>query len=103
MLLILPAGWRVEVQPGQSLLEAADAAGIRLPRSCRNGTCRHCLCRLTGGSTRYRIEWPGVSAEERAAGWILPCISEAASSDITIEAPDASRHPAPAPHPEHSG
>jgi ferredoxin len=103
MLLILPAGWRVAVQPGQSLLEAADAAGIRLPRSCRNGTCRRCLCRLASGTILYRIEWPGVSADERAEGWILPCVSEADSREITIEAPDASGHTAPAPHPERCG
>jgi len=39
---------------------------------------------------RYRIEWPGLSREEKAEGWILPCVAEAAS-DVVIEAPAARR------------
>jgi ferredoxin len=84
-LTIEPSGRRVPVAPGQSLLEAARAAGLRLRSSCRNGTCRACLCRLVAGEVRYRIDWPGLSAEERAEGLILPCVAVAAS-DVTIEA-----------------
>lgn len=76
------------MRPGQSLLEAALAAGIRLPRSCRNGTCRTCRCRLVSGQVTYRVDWPGLLAEEMADGWILPCVA-LASSDITIEAREA--------------
>jgi ferredoxin len=75
VLRIQPAGWDVPVEDGQSLLEAAQAAGIRLPRSCRNGSCRACRCRLVAGRVRYRIEWPGLLAEEKAEGWILPCVA----------------------------
>lgn len=71
-----------------SLLEAAGFAGVSLPRSCRNGTCRTCLCRLREGSVAYRIEWPGVSAEEKAEGYILPCVA-IAQSDLVIEVPHA--------------
>lgn len=89
-LRIQPAGWQVPVAPGQSLLEAAQAAGIRLPRSCRNGTCRACRCRLLAGEVIYRVEWPGLLAEERAEGWVLPCVAEPqAGADVVIEAPEA--------------
>lgn len=89
-LRIQPAGWQVPVAPGQSLLEAAQAAGIRLPRSCRNGTCRACRCRLLAGEVIYRVEWPGLLAEERAEGWVLPCVAEPqAGTDVVIEAPEA--------------
>ncbi|HEY0062348.1 MAG TPA: 2Fe-2S iron-sulfur cluster-binding protein [Telluria sp.] len=72
----LPAqGWRFENAEGSSVLSAAEAAGITLPSSCRNGTCRTCLCQLSGGSVRYLVAWPGLSAEEKAAGWILPCVA----------------------------
>lgn len=67
-----------------SVLEAAGFAGVSLPRSCRNGTCRTCLCRLVDGRVRYRIEWPGVSADEKAEGYILPCVA-IAESDLVIE------------------
>ena len=94
-----PAGWWVQVEPaglgfaaapGQTLLQAAAAAGITLPSSCRNGTCRACLCRRLAGEIRYRIEWPGLSAEEKAEGLILPCVAVAAS-DLVLQATGARR------------
>ncbi|MBT9597372.1 MAG: 2Fe-2S iron-sulfur cluster binding domain-containing protein [Vitreoscilla sp.] len=87
-LRILPQGWAAPVQPGQSLLEAAQTAGIRLARSCRNGTCRACRCLLLEGTVRYRIDWPGLSADEKADGWVLPCVALAAG-DVAIDAPFA--------------
>jgi ferredoxin len=86
VLRIEPAGWDVPVADGQSLLEAAQAAGIRLARSCRNGTCRACRCRLLIGRVRYRIEWPGLLAEEKAEGWILPCVALPEDALVVIDA-----------------
>ncbi|WP_038781882.1 2Fe-2S iron-sulfur cluster-binding protein [Burkholderia pseudomallei] len=83
-----PLGAGFDVPESLSLLEAAGFAGVSLPRSCRNGTCRTCLCRLREGSVAYRIEWPGVSAEEKAEGYILPCVA-IAQSDLVIEVPHA--------------
>lgn len=89
VLRIEPAGSEVPVGEGQSLLEAAQAAGIRLPRSCRNGTCRACRCRLVTGRVRYRVEWPGLLAEEKAEGWILPCVALPDDPLVVIDAPAA--------------
>ena len=87
-IVIEPQGWHFEAQCGLSLVESARAAGIVMPTSCRNGTCRACLCRLASGTVRYRIEWPGLSAEEKAEGWVLPCVALAAV-DVVIDAPFA--------------
>ena len=89
-LTVLPLGLRLPVQPGHSLLQAALAAGVRLPSACRNCTCRACLARLVQGRIHYLIDWPGLLAEEKAEGWILPCVAGAAS-DLLIDAPAASR------------
>jgi ferredoxin len=70
-----PAGAAFSVTPDQPLLAAAEHAGIPLPSSCRNGTCRTCMCRLLEGRVRYLIQWPGLLPEEKAQGWILPCIA----------------------------
>jgi ferredoxin len=43
--------------------------------SCRNGTCRTCICRLVIGRIEYEIEWPGLSAEEKRDGLVLPCVA----------------------------
>ena len=101
-LRIEPAGWRVPLLAGLSLLESAQRAGVRLPRSCRNGTCRACLCRRLAGATRHRIDWPGLSAEELADGWILPCVAEPVpaapqeGAEVVIEQPAARLWPGPA-------
>jgi ferredoxin len=62
-------------KPDQTLLLSALAAGHALPSSCRNGVCRSCICRLHSGSVTYRMQWPGLSAEEKADGLFLPCVA----------------------------
>ena len=57
------------------VLQSAEAAGLRWASSCRNGTCRTCLRQLQSGEVAYRIDWPGVLADERQAGWFLPCVA----------------------------
>lgn len=83
-----PRGFEFDTVPGQTLLRAADAAGIELPSSCRNGTCRTCLCRLRVGEVRHTIDWPGLSAEEKVEGWILPCVAEPLT-DVVLDVPAA--------------
>ncbi|BCF91054.1 2Fe-2S iron-sulfur cluster-binding protein [Paraburkholderia largidicola] len=90
-----PLGRTFDAPESLTVLEAAGFANLHLPRMCRNGTCRTCLCRLESGSVRYTIEWPGVSAEEKAQGYILPCVA-VAQSDLVLDAPDAAELP-PAP------
>ena len=85
VLTVQPLGWCVRVAQGQSLVEAARAAGVRLRSSCRNGTCRACLCRLVAGEVDYRIDWPGITADERLDGWVLPCVA-VPRGDVVIEA-----------------
>jgi ferredoxin len=87
---IEPGGWRIAAGPGVTLLQAAEAAGIALPSSCRNGTCRTCLCRLTAGSVRYLVDWPGLSSDEKRDGFILPCVA-VAEADVVLDAPLARR------------
>lgn len=97
-------GWQVRIEPsglhfvapaGQSLLDAARAGGIDLPRSCRNGTCRACLCQLQSGHAHHRIAWPGLSQDEKQAGWILPCVAQADSDLVLWQAQARARPPEP--------
>jgi ferredoxin len=74
-IVVEPAGLRFEAAADVPLLRAAREAGIVLPSSCRNGTCRACMCRLRSGSVGYAVEWPGLSAEEKREGLILPCVA----------------------------
>jgi ferredoxin len=64
-----------EAPPEQTLLDSAEQALLVWPNSCRNGTCRTCIGQLSQGSVRYAIEWPGLSYEEKAQGYVLPCVA----------------------------
>lgn len=78
-----PAGLVFEAPACLSLLEAAELAnvpGLQLASSCRNGTCRTCICQLRSGEVTYNIEWPGLSFEEKREGFILPCVAHPASN-----------------------
>lgn len=85
---VRPAALGFAAPAGMPVLTAADRAGIALPASCRNGTCRTCMCRLVSGEVRYRIEWPGLSADEKKDGYILPCVAHPLS-DLVLDAPGA--------------
>lgn len=87
---ILPLGATVAVDAFTTLLRALEAAGIELPSSCRNGTCRTCLCRLRTGVVAYTIDWPGLSFDERRDGDILPCVA-LARGDLVVDVPLARR------------
>ncbi len=75
---------------GKTILHAAEAAGIELPSSCRNGTCRTCICRLESGTVRYLVEWPGLSIEEKREHYLLPCVAVPVG-DVVVSAPLAKR------------
>lgn len=59
-------------QPGQTILDAANAAHVPFPQSCGEGACGTCRVRVLSGS--YETDTRGMfSAEELAAGWRLAC------------------------------
>ncbi|NLC34967.1 MAG: CDP-6-deoxy-delta-3,4-glucoseen reductase, partial [Alcaligenaceae bacterium] len=83
---VLPSRHEFTVEDGQSVLDAALAAGIVLPYSCRNGACSTCKGRVVegsyeGGPNSAQI----VSEEERAQGYTLFCQAKPLT-DLTIEA-----------------
>ena len=87
---VLPLGASVAIGASTTLLHALEAADIDMPSSCRNGTCRTCLCRLRAGEVAYTIEWPGLSLDERRDGHILPCVA-LARADLVLDVPLARR------------
>ncbi|MDN3919850.1 2Fe-2S iron-sulfur cluster-binding protein [Roseateles violae] len=89
-IVIEPQAWAFDCEEPQTVLLAALAAGLVLPHSCRNGTCRACIAQLLEGRIAYRIEWPGLSREEKDEGWILPCVA-CPRSDLRIAAPATQR------------
>jgi CDP-4-dehydro-6-deoxyglucose reductase, E3 len=83
---IEPHARTLKVAANQPVLEAALAAGLNLPHSCKSGHCGSCRARLLAGQIHYPHGRPlGVSAEEEERGQILLCQARA-SSDLAVEA-----------------
>lgn len=78
----------ITAREDETLLAAALRAGLDVPSSCRTGTCRTCIALLERGDIHYLVEWPGLIPEERAQGWILPCVAQA-RSEIELDFPVA--------------
>jgi ferredoxin-NADP reductase len=78
------SGFSFEIIGDQTLLEFADTLGISIPYGCRQGQCGTCATRLLQGSVTMETE-DGLSAEQKQAGFILPCVSRLQGS-ISIDA-----------------
>jgi ferredoxin len=64
-----------EAWPEQTLLTSIEQGGLQWPGSCRSGSCRTCIGTLVQGQVRYAMQWPGLSAGEKAEGGVLPCVA----------------------------
>ncbi len=82
---IQPHGRTLRVARGQPVLDAALAAGLNLPHSCKSGHCSSCRARLLSGEIRYGNGRPlGITAAEAAGGEVLLCQARPLS-DLTVE------------------
>jgi glycine betaine catabolism B len=72
------------VSSSATLLETAEACGIQMPYSCREGQCGTCASKLLKGRVHMDSE-DGLTSELKERGYILPCVSHA-KEDVTIDA-----------------
>jgi glycine betaine catabolism B len=80
----LRSGFQFELIPDMTLLEFAETVGVSIPYGCRQGQCGTCATRLLQGRVTMDAE-DGLSAEQKRAGFILPCVSKIHGS-ICIDA-----------------
>jgi 3-ketosteroid 9alpha-monooxygenase subunit B len=74
---------RIPYRPGQSILDAARAAGLQPPFACEEAFCGSCAAKKLAGEVvldRNDV----FTAAEVAEGWILTCHGRAASGDVEI-------------------
>ncbi len=72
-----PGGIEIEVQDGETILEAGLRRGLDLLHSCRSGNCMACQAQIVRGEVAYRHGQPaGLSDEERQQGKTLLCQAE---------------------------
>lgn len=83
---IEPHGRTIRVHTGQPILDAALAAGLNLPHSCKSGHCSSCRARLRSGEIRYPNGRPlGITAAEEHSGHVLLCQARP-ETDLVVEA-----------------
>lgn len=85
---VLPGQHQFQVNSDQSVLDAALAAGIVLPYSCRSGACSTCKAKVVSGQLEEGASPSQVlTAEEIEQGYALLCQAHAAS-DLVVESRD---------------
>jgi CDP-4-dehydro-6-deoxyglucose reductase len=90
---IEPHGREIRVRPEQNVLDAALAAGLNIPHSCKAGHCGSCRARLLAGEIHYPRGRPaGLTANEAARGRVLLC-QALARSDLVVETRLVARAP----------
>jgi glycine betaine catabolism B len=77
------SGRTIDCRPDQFILDAARAAGMRLPFSCSKGVCGTCKSRKLSGQVAM-THGGGIRQREIDAGMILICCSKPLEN-VTIE------------------
>ncbi|MEC7376620.1 MAG: phenol 2-monooxygenase domain-containing protein [Pseudomonadota bacterium] len=83
---IEPIGEQIEVEDGQTILQAALRQGVWLPFACGHGTCATCKVQVLEGDVDVGDASPFALMDmERDEGKVLACCATV-ESDVTIEA-----------------
>jgi vanillate O-demethylase ferredoxin subunit len=78
------SGKTVEVKPGQSILDALTAVGVKVQKSCEKGICGACQCTVLEGEPDHRDVY--LTDEEKADNdLILVCCSRAKSRQLVLD------------------
>ncbi|MEW6491937.1 MAG: 2Fe-2S iron-sulfur cluster-binding protein [Cyanobacteriota bacterium] len=64
----------IEVSENQSILDAVEATGLRLPVGCRYGACITCAARLIEGKVE-QSKAVALKSAQAAMGYVLLCIA----------------------------
>ncbi|TAJ72017.1 MAG: 2Fe-2S iron-sulfur cluster binding domain-containing protein [Phenylobacterium sp.] len=79
------AGVSAPLPSDQTVLEAAEGAGVEIPYSCRSGVCGVCVVKLKQGAVTMAVE-DGLDPADKAAGYVLACQAKSAGGDLVVEA-----------------
>lgn len=83
-LVLSRSGLTMTVQPGQSVLEAVEAAGLHHINSCREGICGTCETAVLDGVPDHRDSL--LDDEEKAANdTMMVCVGRALSQRLVID------------------
>jgi ring-1,2-phenylacetyl-CoA epoxidase subunit PaaE len=69
---------------GENILDAAMAAGMDVPFSCKGGVCATCKAKLVSGEVDMDLNH-ALSPEEVAAGYVLTCQAHPISDTVALD------------------
>ncbi len=69
---------------GDTVLDAALAAGADAPYSCKNGMCSTCRARVTEGRVEMDANY-SLDAHEVAAGYVLTCQARPTTPQVAVD------------------
>lgn len=73
---LVASGETFEVLPDETIMEAAERAGIFLAHSCLSGTCRACMTEVLSGTVEHDPEYAdelNIDEDEIEDGYRLIC------------------------------
>lgn len=73
----------VSISPGQTILEAAKAAGLKPPFSCQSGVCGACRAKLVSGDVHMRARM-ALEDKDIANGALLTCQSLPMTEKLSV-------------------
>ena len=77
------SGHEITVEPPQTLLDAAEAAGVEIPSLCRAGVCGTCRTKVIDGDVHCASDV--LDDEDRREGYVLACVATPLG-DCTVDA-----------------
>ena len=69
---------------GENILDAAMAAGVDVPYSCKGGVCATCKARVLEGEVEMDLNHALVNAEVDA-GYVLSCQAHPVSERVVLD------------------
>ncbi|MCW1431917.1 2Fe-2S iron-sulfur cluster-binding protein [Novosphingobium sp. JCM 18896] len=79
------AGVSAALPADQTVLEAAEGAGVEIPYACRSGECGVCVTRLISGEVTMEVE-TGLAPEDKTKGYVLACQAKSTGQPLVVEA-----------------
>ena len=71
----------------ETILDAADRAGLDVPFSCKGGVCCTCLARVKKGEVSMALNY-SLTDKEVAEGLVLTCQAHPKTSDVVVDFDD---------------
>ncbi len=74
----------ITLQPGETVLEAAERAGLDVPYSCRGGMCCTCRAKVTEGTASMDLNF-SLEPWEVEAGYVLTCQCRPTGASLAVD------------------